>query len=330
MKRWLAFLGLLSCFFILAGCENNKMPEVKVSEVTHSVFYAPFYIAVNQGFFHDEGIKLDLTTAQGADKVMTAVLANQADIGFMGPEAAMYVYQQGKDDYVQIFAQVTKRDGSFLVAKKSASAFSWEDVRGKKIIGGRVGGVPEMTLEYVLQKNGLKPGRDVSVDTSIQFALMAGAFTGGTYDYVTLFEPAATVLEAANKGYVVTSIGQESGEIPYTVFTAKKSFLHKNPELIQKFINALYRGQLWTARHTPEEIAKVIAPSFPDTDMKILVKVIQRYQEIDAWSGNPVLDKKPFFRLQHVMMLAGQLEQQISFAQLVDNRFAEQAIKTIR
>lgn len=324
----LAMLALAAATMV--GCGEQKLTKVRLSEVTHSVFYAPMYVAINQGFFKEEGIDLEVTTGQGADKVMTAVLSGQADIAFAGPEATIYVYNQGKDDYAVNFAQLTKRDGSFLVARQLDSNFSWDKLKGKTIIGGRKGGVPEMTLEYVLKDKGVIPGKDVNVLTNIQFALMAGAFTGGTGDYVTLFEPVAATLEQAKSGYVVASIGKESGEIPYTVFSAKKSFIEENKDVIQKFTNAIYRGQLWVQNHTPEEVAKAIKPSFPDADEKILIAVAKRYKEIDAWATNPILTEKSFNRLQEVIKTAGELEKKAPYSKLVTTTFAEEAIKTIK
>ncbi|MDK2824420.1 MAG: NitT/TauT family transport system substrate-binding protein [Clostridia bacterium] len=334
MKKFVSWLVLLTIIAVitlsLVGCGEQKLTKVRLNEVTHSVFYAPMYVAINQGFFAEEGIQLELTTGQGADKVMTALLSGQADIGFMGPEATVYVYNQGKEDYAVNFAQLTKRDGSFLVARQPDPNFTWEKVKGTTIIGGRKGGMPEMTLEYVLKNKGIIPGKDVTVLTNIQFALMAGAFTGGTGDYVTLFEPVAATLEQAGSGYVVASVGQESGEIPYTVFSAKKSFIEKNKDIIQRFTNAIYRGQQWTANHSPEEIAKAIKPSFPDADEKILTAVAKRYKEIDAWAENPLFTEEAFKRLQDVIQLAGELDKRAPYEKLVTNQFAEKAIETVK
>ena len=230
MKKILAFLlAALMIVPALCACGKKEQTLVRLNEVTHSVFYAPQYVAMSQGFFEAEGLKVELTNGGGADKVMTAVVSGQSDIGLAGPEASIYVYNQGKEDHTQIIAQLTKRDGSFLVGR-SDGEFSWEDLRGKTVIGGRKGGVPEMTLEYVLRQHGLTPGVDVTVDTSVQFNMMAGAFTGGQGDYVTLFEPTATQVEAAGQGYVLTSIGLESGEIPYTAYFANISWLEKNAD----------------------------------------------------------------------------------------------------
>ncbi|KJS86344.1 MAG: hypothetical protein JM58_07060 [Peptococcaceae bacterium BICA1-8] len=334
MKRITGWLILLTIIALVAtslvGCGEQKLAKIRLNEVTRSVFYAPLYVAINQGFFMQEGIDLDLTTGQGADKVMTAILSGQSDIGFMGPEATVYVFNEGKEDYAVNFAQLTKRDGSFLVAREPDPTFAWEKVKGTTIIGGRKGGMPEMTLEYVLKNKGIMPTKNVEVLTNIQFALMAGAFTGGTGDYVTLFEPVAVTLEDAGQGYVVASVGQESGEIPYTVFSAQKSYLEKNKELIQNFTNAIYRGQLWTFSHSPEEIAKAIKPSFPDADEKILTAVAKRYKDIDAWAQNPLFSEEAFVRLQDVMQLAGELDKRAPYENLVTNSFAEQAINAVK
>ncbi|NLZ93741.1 MAG: ABC transporter substrate-binding protein [Firmicutes bacterium] len=315
----------------LSGCGKEEgLIKVRLSEVTRSVFYSPLYVAISLGYFEEEGLELEITTGQGADKVMTALLSGEADVGFMGPEASVYVYNQGQDNYAVNFAQLTTRDGSFLVAREPNPNFTWEDVRGKSIIGGRKGGMPLMTLEYVLKKNGLIPGEDVEVLTHIQFALMGGAFTGGEGDYVTLFEPVATALELEGAGYVVASVGEDSGEIPYTVFCARKSFMEENKEIIQKFTNAIYRGQLWVQQSTPEEIAEVIASSFPDADLEVLTKVAKRYKEINAWATTPVFTEESFNRLQEVMETAGELDKRAPYAELVTNEFAEKAMELVR
>lgn len=334
MKMWLKLLSVALVAVLavaaLGGCgAQDGMTKVKLSEVTHSVFYAPMYAAINLGYFSEEGIDLELTTGQGADKVMTALLSGQADIGFMGPEATIYVYNQGQDDYVVNFAQLTKRDGSFLMARQPIPDFSWERVRGTSIIGGRKGGMPLMTLEYVLKNNGLIPGEDVDVITNIQFALMAGAFTGGEGDYVTLFEPVATNLELEGAGFVVASVGEDSGEIPYTVFSARKSYLEANADIVQRFTNAIYRGQIWVMEHEPEEIASVIRPSFPDADEHVLANVARRYKEIDAWAATPIFTEEAFSRLQDVMETAGELEKRAPYEDLVTNAFAQTAMDTL-
>ncbi len=330
LRAFLITVLVISLMLVFGACGEKKLITVKLSEVTHSIFYAPQYAALNLGFFEEEGLSVELINGQGADKVMTAVLSGQADIGFSGPEAAIYVYNEGKEDHAVVFAQLTKRDGSFLVAREPDPDFKWTDVAGKYIIGGRKGGVPEMTLEYVLKKNGVIPGKDVEVDTSVQFALMAGAFTGGTGDYVTLFEPVASTLEREGRGYIVASVGADSGEIPYTAYYAKKSYMKKNPEVIQKFTNALYRGQIWVDTHTPEEVAEAIKDSFPDSDTELLTTVAKRYKDQDTWNKAPIMKKESLGLLQEVMRTAGELEKEAPYGALVDNSYAEKAIKQIK
>lgn len=330
MKRILLILMIVASFALVftSACGKKDLVKVRLNEVTHSVFYAPQYVAINQGFFKDQGLDVELTNGGGADKVMTAVLAGQSDIGFAGPEAAIYVYNEGKEDHAVVFAQLTKRDGQFLMGRKSEANFKWANLKGKNIIGGRKGGVPEMTLEYILRKNGLTPGKDINVDTSVQFNLMAGAYTGGQGDYVTLFEPTASMLEKEGKGYILASLGKDSGEIPYTAYFAKKSYIEKNKGIIQKFTNAVYKGQLWVNNHTPEEIAKVIKPSFPDTDLDLLTKVAKNYKDYDAWNKDPILKKESLELLQKVMQEAGELKKAADYDKLVNTEYAKKAIET--
>ncbi len=329
MKKILAFiLAVLMMVPALCACgKADKKTVVRLNEVTHSVFYAPQYVALSQGFFAEEGLQVELINGGGADKVMTAVVSGQSDIGLAGPEASIYVYNQGKADHTQIIAQLTKRDGSFLVGR-TESPFSWEDLRGKTIIGGRKGGVPEMTLEYVLRQNGLTPGVDVTVDTSVQFNMMAGAFTGGQGDYVALFEPTATQVEAAGQGYVLTSIGQESGEIPYTAYFANVSWLRENADTAQRFVNAIAKAQKWVQEHTDREVAQAIIDQFPDTSLEELEAVTARHRQIDAWNATPVMEQHALERLETVMEQAGELvhSQWVPFDDLVNNTFAQKAI----
>ena len=320
---------IVSIIVIKNKTDDNKngLQTINVSEVTRSVFYAPQYVAISNGYFEEQGLKIELTTGQGADAVMTSVLANQCDIGFAGPEASIYVYNEGKEDYTEVFAQLTKKDGSLLVSRTDEKNFSWENLKGKTVIPGRKGGVPYMTLEYVLKKNGINPKTDVVLDDSIKFDLMAGAFTAGNADYVTLFEPTASLTEQEGKGYVVASVGEEAGEIPYTAYFAKKSYIEANEEIIQKFTDAIYEGQIWVKEHTAEEIANVIQDFFPDTSIEMLANAIQTYKDIEAWNETPVLKEESFNRLQEVMTMAGELENQVPYEKIVNNTYALKSIE---
>ena len=309
------------------GNNQNALQTIHVSEVTRSVFYAPQYVAINNGYFEEKGLEIELSTGQGADAVMTSVLANQVEIGFAGPEASIYVYNEGKEDYTEVFAQLTKKDGSLLVSRTDEENFSWENLKGKTVIPGRKGGVPYMTLEYVLKKNGINPETDVVLDDSIKFDLMAGAFAAGNADYVTLFEPTASLTEQEGKGYVVASVGEEAGEIPYTAYFAKKSYIEVNEDIIQSFTDAIYEGQTWVKEHTAEEIATVIQDFFPDTSIEMLTEAIQTYKDIDAWNETPVLKEESFNRLQEVMTLAEELENPAPYDKVVNNTYAIQSLE---
>ena len=330
MKKLLTFLlAVLMIVPALCACGQKSTSVVRLNEVTHSVFYAPQYVAMSQGFFAEEGLEVELTNGGGADKVMTAVVSGQSDIGLAGPEASIYVYNQGKADHTQIIAQLTKRDGSFLVGRAEDDAFSWEDLRGKTVIGGRKGGVPEMTLEYVLRLHGLTPGEDVTVDPSGQCNMMAGAVPGGRGDYVTLFEPTATQLERAGKSYVLASIGQESGEIPYTAYFANESWLRDNADTAQRFVNAIAKAQQWVAEHTDRQVAEAIIDQFPDTSLDELEAVTARHRQIDAWNRTPVMERHALERPEPVMEQARELAHSdwVPFDELVNNTFAQNAVR---
>ena len=328
MKKLLTFFCVAALLLpvLLTGCGSGGATTVRLNEVTHSVFYAPQYVAMSLGFFADEGLNVELTNGGGADKVMTAVVSGSADIGLAGPESCIYIYNQGKDDHPVIFAQLTKRDGSFLVGR-SDEAFDWNDLKGKTIIGGRKGGVPEMTLEYVLKQHGIVPQEDAVVDTSVQFNMMAGAFTGGNGDFVTLFEPTATEVAQAGKGYILASVGQESGEIPYTAYFASQTYIREHADVVQRFTNAVARALTWIAEHDAAETAAIIAPQFPDTGVSVLTQVVQRYKDIDAWNATPVMAQSSLERLETVMETAGVLEHAdwVDFDRLVDNSYAHNA-----
>ena len=324
MKKLILVLTiLLGLSLVLAGCNksSSELNKVRLCEVTHSIFYAPQYVALTEGFFEEEGLLIELSNGQGADKVMTAVLSGQADIGFAGPEASVYVYNEGREDYGVVFAQLTNGDGTFLLGREPAADFKWTDLRGKTVIGGRKGGMPAIILQYVLEKNGLTVGKDVFIDTTMQFAAMPGAFMGGQGDYVIIFEPTASAMEKEGKGYIVASLGKESGAVPYTAYFARKSTIENNPELIAKFSRAIYKGQQWVDTHSPEEIAQAIKPHFPDEADEILVSAVKRYKEQNTWKKDPLLLKHDFYLLQDIIKAAGELDKIAPYDKVVTTQF---------
>lgn len=335
MKKILAICLCVVLAFSVVACGGTQttdetakeLDKVRLGEVTHSVFYAPQYASIALGFFEEEGIEIELSNLQGADKVMSAVLSNQIDVGFCGPEASIYVYNEGREDYPQVFAQMTQRDGSFLVGKDKVDTFEWNQLKGKTVIPGRRGGVPYMTFEYLIKQNGLDPVNDLVLDDSIQFSLMAGAFSGSDAEYVTLFEPTASMIEAENKGYILTSIGEESGDIPYTAYCAKSSYIAENEDLIERFTKALYKGLKWVDEHSSQEVAEVILDQFPDTDVEMLASSVERYKSIDAWKTDPVMTEESYNRLQDIMEEAGELEKRAPFNKVINNTYAEKVIK---
>ena len=316
---------------MLLGCSSAKNTEEKIpvtlNEVVHSVFYAPQYAAMELGYFDEEGLDITLDVGQGADKSMTALISKNADIALLGTEAGIYVYNQGKEDYTIAFAQLTQRAGNFLVSREKTDNFSWEDLKGKSIIGGRTGGMPQMILEYVLDQKGIDIENDIEMITNISFETTSGAFSAGTGDYTAEFEPTATALENAQKGYVVASLGEESGYVPYTVYMAQKSYIEENPEIIQKFTNAIYKGQKWVNEHTAEEIAEVIQPHFAESDVETLTKIVDRYKKQDTWKENPVFDEEGFTLIQDIMEFGGELSARVPFEDMVNNDFANKAIE---
>ena len=336
MKRILIYvlIFIIVCALVVTAVifntkkdENSDLQVIQLNEVTRSVFYAPQYVAIANGYFEEEGLELEITTGQGADKVMTAILASQSDIGLCGPEAAIYVYNEGKEDYAQVFAQLTQKDGSLLVSKEPFENFKWEDVKGKTVIPGRKGGVPYMTFEYVLKQNGINPETDVNLDDSIKFDLMAGAFTGGEAEFVTLFEPTASMTEDAGKGYVVASVGEAAGEVPYTAYCAKKSYIEENSEIIEGFTRAIYKGEQFVEQHSANEIAEIIQDFFPDTTVDSLTKSVLTYKDIDAWKENPILKEEAFDKLQLIMTEAGELDKKAPYEMIINNSFAEKVIQ---
>lgn len=310
-----------------SGCKDSSLQKIKLMEVTHSVFYAPQYVAINKGFFEEEGFDIELIDGKGADKVMASLLSKEADIGFMGPEASVYVYNQDRDNYVVNFAQLTQRDGSFLVGREKDDDFNFDKLKGTTVIGGRKGGMPEMTLEYVLKSYGLDLEKDLEVRTDIQFAAMAGAFLGGEGDYVTLFEPVASSLEKEGKGYIVASIGEEGGYIPFTCYSATKEYIENNPETIQRFTNALYKAMVWVHESSAEEIAEAIKPHFPDTEDDILISLVERYRAQDTWKPDLILREEGLERMMDIMELAGELDKRADYENIVNTKFAEESMK---
>lgn len=339
-KKWMAAL-LSAALLLFSGCgatepqkDAAELQKITVGEVAHSIFYAPGYVAMSLGYFADEGLEIDLINLQGADKVMSALISDEIQVGLMGPEASVYVANQNLEDYAVNFAQLTQRDGSFFVGREPVEDFNFAQLTKAEIIGGRKGGVPEMTLEYVLKTNGLDIGVDdeskpVNVRTDIQFAAMAGSFASGEGDYVTLFEPTATQFEREGKGYILASIGAQSGNIPYTAYSASKSYMEANPEIIQKFTNAIYKGQQFVAQNDAADIAPLLAPYFEDLSTEDLTTIVQRYKNIEAWDTNPLLEREALEKLMDVMALAGQLDQRADYDKIVTTQFAQTAIDTV-
>ncbi len=324
-------LALTMVSALFTGCKNNEvngkeLVKLTVSEVTHSIFYAPMYVAIHNGYFEEMGIEIELVNAGGADKVMTALLTGGADIGFAGPEAVIYVCAQGKEDYPKVFAQLTQCDGSFLVGRQPAENFDWQDLRGSTILPGRKGGIPYMTLLYCLNQNGMEVGKDVFFDDSIRFNAMTGAFLSGTGDYVTVFEPGATDLELQGRGYILASVGEEGGRVPYTTYFANAPFLEDNRDLVQSFTDAIYMGQKFVTENDARTVARAISPSFPDTDMAVMTAVIQRYKDIGAFSADGIMTEEDFDRLCDILTNAGELSEKVDFKDIVDNTFAKKAV----
>lgn len=322
---------ILVCFIIvLAGVlffiinknsedknDKNTLKEVKVAEVAHTIFYAPAYAAISKGYFEDEGIKIDLTLTAGADKVTAAVLSGDVDVGFCGSEATIYVYNSGEKDYLVNFARLTKKDGSFLVSRKKYDNFKLEDLKGKTVIGGRKGGMPEMTFEWALKQNNIDPKNDLKIDTSVAFPAMEGAFIGGNADFVTLFEPNATSVEKQGLGYVVGYVGSFGGEVPYTAYNAKKSYIDKNKDIIDGFTKAVDKGLKYVKETDSSVVAKYIYEYFPELSLNDLTAIIERYKTNDAWASSSEITKKDFDHLQEIIISAGELDKKAPFEKLI-------------
>lgn len=329
--KLLIIISLIIPLYVLTGCKSKK-DKIVVAEVTHSVFYAPQYVALELGFFKEEGLNVEIITTAGADKTMAAVLSKEAHIGLMGPEATIYVYNNNQKDYAVNFAQLTQRDGSFIVGRENVSSFDISMFEGKEILGGREGGMPAMVLEYALRQAGYDVGRnsnskDVNLRTDVAFDAMAGAFTSGEADFVSLFDPTATTVEQSGKGYIVTSLGELSGTIPYTTYSTLKSYLKKNEDKIEKFTNAIYKAQIWVQEHSSEEIANVIKKYFTSINEKDLVTVVNRYKMADVWALNPIFSKTGYEKLLAILNMAGQLQKSVPFETLVNNKYATSVVE---
>ena len=341
-KRILAYLATaVFALSLTAGCASKEDPDeprteengtdssetdtkvkVTLNEVAHSIFYAPMYVAIEEGYFDEEGIDLDLVCGFGADKTMTAVISGEADIGFMGSEASIYTYAEGATDYVVNFAQLTQRAGNFLVAREEMPDFTWDDLKGHLVLGGRKGGMPQMVFEYILKENGIDPASDLEINQNIDFGSTAAAFAEGQGDYTVEFEPGATTLESEGKGYVVASLGEDSGYVPYTAFSAKQSYIEEHPDVIQGFTNALQKGMDYVQAHTPEEIAAVIEPQFPETDLETITTIVTRYYDQDTWKSNLIFEESSFELLQDILESAGELAERVPYDDLVTTQFA--------
>ena len=308
------FLSLM--VLIRPNKDNKELTTIKVAEVAHSIFYAPQYVAINNGYFKDYGLDIDLTLASGADKVIAAVLSNDVDIGFSGIEATIYVYNGGEKDYLKTFAQLTQKDGSFLVSRKKIDNFTLEDLKGKYVIGGRKAGMPEMTFEWALKEHGINK-EDLIIDTSIAFASMQGAFISGIGDFVTLFEPNALDVEKQGLGYVVASVGDLGGIVPYTSYSARTSYIEANKEIIKNFEKAIQKGLDYVHNNDSKEIAKSIISFFPDTNLDDLTKVIDRYKSIDVWPTTTEFKETSFNHLQDIMINAGELDERVPYNELI-------------
>ena len=327
MKKTIVYIVVILVIFALACAvlfnfnkkdDNGKdLETVRLAEVAHSIFYAPMYVAIEEGYFEEVGIDIELSLLNGADKVSAAVLSGDADIGFAGSEATIYVYNGGEKDYLKTFARLTQKDGSFIVAREDIKDFTLEDLVGKTIIGGRAGGMPEMTLEWALSDAGIDPKRDVNIDTSVAFSAMSSAFIGGTGDFVALFEPNALELEKEGYGYVVASLGELGGVVPYTAFFARDSYLNENKELIENFDKAIQKGIDFVHNSSDKKVAEAIIDQFPDTSTDDLTKIVKRYRSIDAWPDNTEFTREEFDHLQDIMINAGELDSKVPFSDLM-------------
>ncbi|WP_136605996.1 ABC transporter substrate-binding protein [Paenibacillus dokdonensis] len=328
---WIGLFSLVLCGMIFSGCSGSKSAvKVKVGEVTRSVFYAPEYVALEKGFFKEEGLDVELQTIPGGDKTMTALLSGAINVALVGSETSIYVYQQGSDDPVINFGQVTQTDGTFLMARSQEGKLDWNNVKGSTFLGQRKGGMPQMAGEFTLRKHNIDPQKDLKLIQNIDFANIASAYLSGTGDYVQLFEPQASIFEKEGKGHVVASFGEESGHLPYTVFMSKQSYIKKNNDTVQKFTNALQKAQNWVQQHSPEEIADAILPYFKDADKEIIISSVKRYKDQGTYATDPIVDETEWNNLLDVMSQAGELKEKVPATAIVDNSFAEKAKSSVK
>lgn len=326
LRRFMVITISLLVLIALSACSQDTTQKVRLAEVTHSIFYAPEYVALEKGFFADEGLDVELTTTWGGDKTMTALLTDGADIALVGSETSIYVQAQGANDPIINFAQLTQTDGTFLVSREKVENFTWDQLRGSTFLGQRKGGMPQMVGEFVLKKHGIDPHNDMTLIQNIDFANVPNVFASGTGDYVQLFEPTASIFEKEGKGHIVASFGTESGHVPYTTFMAKSSYMEESPEVIEKFTRAVYKAQIWVEEHTAKEIAEVIAPHFQDTDMEIIETVVERYKSQGSFASNPILDEEEWDNLQDIMEEAGDLPKRIDYKTLVNTDIANKVM----
>ena len=317
----------LMTLLVLASCGKEELQEVQVGEVTRSIFYAPQYVAIEKGFFEEEGLKVELKTIAGGDKTMTALLSGGIDVALVGSETSIYVTAQGANDPIKNFAQLTQTDGTFLVAREQIDDFSWEMLKGSTFLGQRKGGMPQMAGEFVLKKHGIDPQSDLELIQNIDFANISTAFASGTGDYVQLFEPTASVFEAEGVGHIVASFGTESGHLPYTAFMTKASMIESDPEMVEKFTRAIKKAQDWVYANSAEDVAKAIQPFFEDTDVGLIATVVDRYKQQESFAKDPILDEEEWNNLQDVMEEAGELPERMDYEELVDTTFAEKVTK---
>lgn len=333
MKKFAIFLALIvgSISVLFAGCGGSNV--IRVNEVTHSIFYAPFYAAINLGYMEEERIEIDLTNGGGSDQSMTALLSGSADMALLGPETAVYVVGEGAKNAPVIVGQLTKRDGSLLVGRTNETNFNWSNLAGKEIIGGRRGGSPAMSLQYAVEKAGNTVGtapEQCNINLDVAFNLVVGAFEAGQGDYCTMFEPTASEYVAAGKGYIVAAVGQASGEVPFTCFMAMQSYLNKNQSKVEGFLRAVTRAYNYLISATDQEIIDALKPSFSTTTDKIIVSAVRNYIDFDMWKSTPVMNKADFERLQDVMQNAGELQKRINFEDVVNNTYAEKVIDSLK